>query len=689
MNSSRLGCLSVNALVAAVITLLVVGGLLVINGSAMFSPGPLNSQSSGEVLGNVQTHAETGADCGACHAPFWSQEKMADRCRACHTGLMDEPKDFHVIMTATSELKSCQTCHTEHHGAEAGLTNRQMTNFPHDQVGFSLKAHLKTIDGETFTCAGCHPSKFTKPEAALCIDCHSQYQAEKMQQHVKEFPGDCLGCHDGADRYSGFDHSWFPFKLEGKHLEAQCGDCHKDAQTVADLQNQSWECNACHADVDPHGDQFSESCDTCHTPDNWEPIKFDHDTSIFTLTGKHISLECHACHNSASPQGIRQFIGLPTDCNSCHGQNEPHKARFGKTCETCHTTTAWWPAEFDHNLASFHLTGKHQKTACEDCHTTIREDGRPVFTGTPADCFACHKEDDAHNGNLGTSCADCHTTAGWTPTAFKHSQSTFLLTGKHVQVQCNDCHAKLDQTGHRIYRGIPRDCFSCHKADDAHKGEFGQDCLSCHTTNGWVPSTFDHSRTSFQLTGAHGNTACRSCHASGWKGTPTACASCHSRDDAHSGQFGSDCQSCHSTSAWKPATFDHSRSGFQLTGAHANAACKSCHTSGWKGTPSACASCHRDQHGGQFGSSCGTCHSTNAWKPASYNGPHSFPMGHGNANGCASCHPNGLSSWTCYSCHNQNETIKHHNEKGIGDVSNCLSCHPDGRKHEDGGGGGD
>ena len=675
---------------------------------------------------------------------------MADRCRVCHTGLMNDAKDFHVIMSAQAGLEPCQTCHTEHHGADAVLTNRQMVDFPHDQVGFSLKAHLKTIDGETFTCAGCHPNTFTKPDASLCIDCHSAYQAEKMQQHVKDFPGDCLGCHDGVDRYSDFNHSWFPFKLEGKHLEIQCSDCHKDAQTIADLQGLDWECSSCHADIDPHGDQFNDSCDTCHNAESWKPTTFDHDTSIFPLTGQHIELECNTCHNSADTAGVRQFIGLPTDCNSCHGKENPHVARFGQTCETCHTTAAWWPAEFDHNLAAFALVGKHVDTACEDCHTTIREDGRPVFKGTPADCFSCHKKDDEHNGNLGTSCADCHTPADWKPSTFDHNKSSFLLTGKHGKVACNDCHTQTDGTGHRIYRGTPRDCFSCHKADDAHKGEFGPDCLSCHTTNAWKPSTFDHSRTAFQLTGAHAssackschasqwkgtptacischskddahkgqfgndckschstsawkpstfdhsraafkltgahvNTACKSCHTSGWKGTPSACVSCHSKNDAHNGQFGTDCQSCHSTSAWKPATFDHSRSSFKLTGAHVNTACKSCHTSGWKGTPSACASCHRDQHGGQFGSNCSSCHSTNAWKPASYNGPHSFPMGHGNANGCASCHPNGLSSWTCYTCHNQNETIKHHNEKNLGDISNCLRCHPDGRKNEGGG----
>ena len=686
MNNSRLGCLSINAIITTVITLLILGGFFIVKGSAMFSPGPLNAQASGLNLGGVRSHAEIGDDCAVCHTPFWGEAWMTDRCLECHTGLMEQKKDFHVIMFSQGELEACQSCHTEHHGAEAPLTNKEMVGFPHDQVGFSLKAHLKHTDGSSFACADCHQSTFSKPETAVCIDCHASYEAEVMQQHQLDFPGDCLGCHDGVDRYSDFDHGKVPFRLEGKHLEIQCSDCHQNANTIAELQGLQWECVSCHTEDNPHADQFSKTCDTCHSAESWKPTTFNHDESFFQLTGLHLTLECNTCHNSAGPSGERLYVGLPTDCNSCHVEDEPHEGRFGTDCETCHTTEGWWPAEFDHNLAAFHLEGKHQDVACEDCHTTILADGRPVFKGAPADCFSCHKEEDAHGGNLGTDCAECHTPVDWKPSTFDHKQSTFLLTGLHAAVECNDCHNQKDSSGHRIYRGTPRDCYSCHKDDDEHKGEFGTDCLSCHSTNGWVPSTFDHSKAVFPLTGAHIDAACKSCHTSGWKGTPTACVSCHTKDDQHKGQFGTDCQTCHSTSAWRPATFDHSRSSFKLTGAHVNTACKSCHTSGWKGTPTACASCHRDAHGGQFGSSCSTCHSTSAWRPASYNGPHSFPMTHGRADSCSDCHPGGFRSWTCYTCHNQGEMANKHSEEGIGDFSNCLRCHPNGQKEEGGGG---
>jgi len=603
---------------------------------------------------------------------------------------MGQSKNFHVIMFAQSQQMPCQDCHTDHHGAEASLTDQKMVNFPHDQLGFSLKKHLKTASGAAFACADCHPHTFTRPEKSLCVDCHSQYQGAFMQAHQQAFPGDCLSCHDGIDRFSDFDHAKTPFVLTGMHQQVPCQDCHHGVQTIAELQGLPQDCKSCHAAKDPHAGQFEADCSACHTTASWTPTSFDHNSIDFKLDGKHQAVECNTCHKDLGLSGNRLYKGLPTDCFSCHAKDEPHEGRFGSACETCHTTQGWFPAKFDHNLASFHLDGKHSAVACEACHNQTGPTGRPLYKGTPTDCAACHNKDDAHAGSLGTACADCHTTSGWTPSTYDHNRSPFRLTGAHIQVNCRACHDQTDSAGHRVFKGTPTNCVACHANDDAHKGQFGSDCQTCHSTNAWKPATFDHSRTSFQLTGAHANAACLSCHSKGFKGTSSACVSCHASDDAHNGQFGSDCQTCHSTNAWKPATFDHSRTGFQLTGAHANTACQSCHSSGYKGTPSACVSCHQEPavHAGQFGTACQNCHTTSAWLPAGYNGPHNFPMNHGGANSCQDCHTSSLSSWTCYTCHDRNEIQQKHTEEGIGDFSNCISCHPNGSAEEGGGDGG-
>ncbi len=66
---------------------------------------------------------------------------------------------------------------------------------------------------------------------------------------------------------------------------------------------------------------------------------------------------------------------------------------------------------------------------------------------------------------------------------FFHSESEtgFLLSGKHLKLECTQCHAKpLKEEA----SANPRQCIDCHKKDDVHKGR-QPDCASCHTTNRW------------------------------------------------------------------------------------------------------------------------------------------------------------------------------------------------------------
>jgi len=263
--------LTPTAFLTTLITLLITAGALVVNGSAMFSPGALNAQSSGILLGGVYSHAELGSDCAACHASFLSAAKMSDRCLDCHSDIMNQSKDFHIIMFAQSQQHPCQDCHTDHHGAEATLTNQKMINFPHDQLGFSLKRHLKTASGAAFTCADCHLLTFTRPEESLCVVCHNSYQADFMQKHQIAFTGDCLSCHDGIDRFTSFDHGKTPFILSGKHQQVLCQDCHRAAHAIADLQGLPQDCKSCHAAKDPHAGQFAADCSACHNTQAWTP----------------------------------------------------------------------------------------------------------------------------------------------------------------------------------------------------------------------------------------------------------------------------------------------------------------------------------------------------------------------------------------------------------------------------------
>ena len=140
-------------------------------------------------------------------------------------------------------------------------------------------------------------------------------------------------------------------------------------------------------------------------------------------------------------------------------------------------------AAFDHGFTDYALHGAHARVACESCH-------RPgvAFREAPADCVACHREDDVHRGELGTDCARCHEESSWSEARFDHDETDFPLVGEHRSVACALCHPS------GRYEDTTTDCNGCHRLNDSHLGRFGPDCESCHSAHGWKPARFDHAR---------------------------------------------------------------------------------------------------------------------------------------------------------------------------------------------------
>jgi hypothetical protein len=339
---------------------------------------------------------------------------------------------------------------------------------------------------------------------------------------------------------------------------------------------------------------------------------------------------------------------------------------------------------FPHTSVGFSLLA-HQKMAdgsvfkCSGCHT------KGYIQFDQAICATCHfslnsKFLTSHLSTFGTGCQACHDGVDSYGHSFNHQNGPFALKGKHASLTCDQCHA--GQITLASLKAAPQDCYACHARVDTHQGAFGKDCSQCHTPDSWQSAKVDHSLTAFPLQGKHQAIACSACHLNRvFKGTPTSCYACHAKDDHHNGQFGQDCAACHTADGWLPAAFDHSKSAFPLTGAHLNVNCSKCHLNNvFKGTPTACASCHADPayHAGLFGKDCAACHTTAAWAPAKFNGPHTFPIGHGGANTCQSCHPASLGVYTCYACHPQDQMAARHQGVSAADLPNCARCHPTG-----------
>jgi hypothetical protein len=370
-------------------------------------------------------------------------------------------------------------------------------------------------------------------------------------------------------------------------------------------------------------------------------------------------------------------------------------------CVNCHTFTSWKllrnVMEFDHNATKFPLQGLHKGVACTACHVSL------VFTKAGTQCANCHA--DIHRGQFGSDCERCHTVRGWQEGLrdLRSHQNRFPLIGAHAALACDDCHKNAAASQ---FQGLSTDCMACHAQAFAQttnpnhqSAGFPTNCGACHNMNTWQGAKFDHSLTGFPLTGAHATLDCSACHAGGnFKLVSATCVTCHLKDynattnpNHVQAGFPTDCSICHSTASWLGARFDHSLTGFPLTGAHATLSCESCHVGGnYTGLSASCISCHLKDYksttnpnhqAAGFPQQCEVCHTTTAWTPASFN--HNltgFPLtGAHQTVPCTSCHIGGQYAGTpadCYSCHKSDYlSTTDPNHAAANFPTDCSICH--------------
>lgn len=150
------------------------------------------------------------------------------------------------------------------------------------------------------------------------------------------------------------------------------------------------------------------------------------------------------------------------------------------------------------------------------------------------------------------------------------------------------------------------------------------------------------------------------------------------------------CDKCHSVSGWGFATFDHSKTNFQLKGQHQSVRCKQCHAGGAyeKRTDQACSACHKDVHAGRLGVYCEKCHDESGWRGLFTVDSHrrtNFPLtGRHALIPCEECHTTvrdrtfTRAALECYACHEKDFASTA--TKGIDHVAfnfgtTCTQCH--------------
>ncbi len=483
-------------------------------------PGPL-----------IQGHAEIESDCGSCHRPF-APDAESGLCIECHEDIGTDiggQSGFHGRAPGASG--DCRNCHADHLGRAADIVGLDAALFVHDWTDYSLKGAHTSVP-----CVSCHPVGDKHRDAPLdCVGCHGS-----DDPHRERLGTQCADCHSELSwRRPSFDHATTSFPLEGAHFDAACSTCHANER----WQDTPTDCGSCHAVDDVHLGRFGSDCSSCHGTVGWENLAFDHTRDTrFPLTGRHAKAACRSCH----PQDLFE-TKTPTDCLSCHRNDDVHRNENGPRCGQCHGTASWVKLSFDHDRdTEFPLRAAHVATACTSCHT-----GDPRENPTPSDCLSCHRDEDAHEGQLGQKCQSCHGEASWQQDLrFDHELTSFPLLGLHATVACESCH----ETSR--FQDAKTACVACHRADDAHEVRLGTSCGSCHNPNSWQTWRFDHGeRTTFALHGSHEGVDCTSCHRASAAhpsalALPSGCVDCHASEDVHRGDFGTRCESCHSDAAW-------------------------------------------------------------------------------------------------------------------------------------------
>ncbi len=630
--------------------------------------------------------AHDKTDCKLCHTDL-VLSNVPNQCASCHN-------DVHSMSVGND----CVQCHT----SDTWLID----NIPelHEENGFPLIGSHSGL-----SCVDCHDSETNLRFDRIgndCISCHQDdYLATQSPNHTDlGFSTDCLECHDplgtGWDS-DNIDHDFFPLTL-GHDID-DCTQCH----ITDNYADASPECVSCHQtdydtaqDPDHDGSGFSTNCVACHTTNpGWSPADFgNHD--FFPLTLGHDIENCNQCHTTGN------YSDASPECVSCHQENydasvNPDHQTLNLTtdCVVCHTTTPeWMPASFDNHNDYYELNGAHALIAneCATCHNGD-------YNNTPNTCVGCHLDEynsttDPNHSNeqFSTDCTICHTEDAWEPSTLNHD--FFPLTAGHDGLDCTECHT----TGN--YTDASPECVSCHQTDYDNTSDpnhtdagFSTDCASCHTTNpGWTPADVDHDF--FPLTLGHDNLDCTQCHITGnYSDASPDCIACHQEDynnssdpNHSSAQFPTDCVQCHTTNpSWTPVTWNHN-DFYPLNGAHVAIAndCVVCHNGDYVNTPNTCVGCHQTDFDGTvnpnhvdagFSSDCASCHTEDAWEPATFD--HDlFPLtlGHENLD-CTQCHTTGNytdADSDCVTCHQTDfDNTNDPNHSAAQFPTDCVQCH--------------
>lgn len=255
-----------------------------------------------------------------------------------------ECKSCHKLNSYTSKLKfeNCKDCHVDFHKGQFIKDDKNsdckdchsiLNSFTFST--YSLAKHQKSIfvlQGAhiAIECASCHKINSNwnfKNLGKTCNDCHKDNHKGFIDP--KFYPmANCKSCH-GQDNWSDitFNHNLTNFNLEGKHKETSCKSCHfrvQENKIEQKFKFSNSNCTQCHKNI--HGSQFEvnneTNCKNCHNSSlRWSADLFNHNKTNFPLDGKHLNVQCSACHFPLKSDSINKIViyeSGKTKCIDCH-----------------------------------------------------------------------------------------------------------------------------------------------------------------------------------------------------------------------------------------------------------------------------------------------------------------------------------------------------------------------------------
>jgi hypothetical protein len=190
-----------------------------------------------------------------------------------------------------------------------------------------------------------------------------------------------------------------------------------------------------------------------------------------------------------------------------------------------------------------------------------------------------------------------------------------------------------------------------------------------------------------KLIDAHAELAtdCFACHSPFVGSTPRKCIECHKVAEIgitttkglpigkekknvafHQKLLAEDCVACHSDHKGVKAFRPISQFSHRLLQPQVQKQCDGCH------------SMPGDALHQKLKGNCGTCHTQERWKPATFDHERYFRFDKHHTTDCQTCHVSSdYGSYTCYGCHehSRSKIREEHVEEGIVDYENCVECH--------------